>query len=63
MRALTIVNLALWAVLFIAWVPYTTAAGIADPTSVEVRSILMVTAGLMGLLAVVRIRRGRPVLG
>jgi hypothetical protein len=63
MRALTIVNLVLWAVLFVAWIPYTAVAGMSDPVSVEVRTILAVTALLMGLLAVVRIRRGRPVLG
>jgi hypothetical protein len=63
MRALTIVNLVLWMVLFVAWIPYTAATGMSDPVSVEVRTILASTALLMGLLALVRIRRGRPVLG
>jgi len=63
MRALTIVNLVLWMVLFVAWIPYTAVVGMSDPASVEVRTILAVTALLMGLLALVRIRRGRPVLG
>ncbi len=63
MRALTIVNLVLWMVLLVAWIPYTAVAGATDPISVEVRTILAATALLMGLLAVVRIRRGRPVLG
>jgi membrane associated rhomboid family serine protease len=63
MRLLTIVNLALWAVLFAAWIPYTIAVGMADPISSEVRWILAVTAVLMAMLAVVRIRKRRPVLG
>jgi hypothetical protein len=63
MRALTIINLVLWMVLFVASIPYTAVAGPGDPVSVEVRTILAVTALLMGLLALVRIRRGRPVLG
>ncbi len=63
MRALTIVNLVLWMVLFVAWMPYGAAVGMSDPVSVEVRTILAVSALLMGLLALVRIRRGRPVLG
>jgi hypothetical protein len=63
MRALTIVNLVLWTVLFVAWIPYTAVAGMGDPVSVEVRTILAATAVLMGMLALVRVRRGRPVLG
>jgi len=63
MFALTILNLVLWMVLFVAWIPYEAVAGPSDPVNVEVRTILAVTALLMGLLAVVRIRRGRPVLG
>jgi len=62
-RVLTVVNLVMWVVLFAAWIPYTAAVGPADPISVEVRSILAATAVLMGLLAVVRIRRRRPILG
>ena len=63
MRVLTIVNLCLWVVLFLGWVPYTVLVGIADPISVEVRWILMLTAALMALLFALRIRRHRPVLG
>ena len=63
LRIMTIVNLSLWSVLFVAWVPYTVAMGPADPVSSEVRTILVVTVLLMGLLGLVRIRRRRPVLG
>ena len=63
MRALTIVNLALWVILFGAWFPYTLAAGWMDPTSVEVRWILTVTAGLQIALFALRVARQRPVLG
>jgi len=62
-RALTIVNVSLWSVLFIAWVPYTTQVGWADPISSEVRWILATTAVLMALLGFLRVRRHRPVLG
>lgn len=63
MRLLTIVNLCLWLVLFVAWIPYTALVGAEDPASVEVRWILMVTAFLMAVLFALRIRRKRPVLG
>ncbi|HKC18515.1 MAG TPA: hypothetical protein VKE27_02695 [Candidatus Dormibacteraeota bacterium] len=63
MRLLTIVNLLLWAVLFVAWVPYTLAVGWMDPASVEVRWILSITAGLQLALFGLRITRRRPVLG
>ena len=63
LRVMTIVNLSLWSVLFVAWIPYTIAMGPADPVSTEVRTILVATMLLMGLLALVRIRRRRPVLG
>ena len=63
LRVVTIVNLSLWSVLFVAWVPYTFAVGPADPVSVEVRTILVVTLLLMMLLSLVRLRRRRPVLG
>lgn len=63
MRALTIVNLALWVVLFGAWIPYTLEAGWMDPTSVEVRWILTVTAALQIALFALRRARQRPVLG
>jgi len=63
MRVLTIVNLVLWFVLFAAWAAYTAAVGIFDTISLEVGWILLVTATLMGMLALVRVRRGRRVLG
>lgn len=63
MRALTIVNIVLWALLFLASIPYTALVGWSDPVSVEVRWILAVTAALMAVLLAVRIRRHRPVLG
>jgi hypothetical protein len=63
LRVLSIVNLAMWTVLFLAWVPYTIAVGVNDPASVEVRWILASTWLLMMLLVVLRIRRRRPVLG
>jgi len=60
---MTIVNLSLWSVLFVAWIPYTIAVRSADPVSVQVRTILVVTILLMMLLGIVRLRRRRPVLG
>lgn len=63
MRALTIVNLVLWVFLLVAWMPYALAAGWADPTSVEVRWILTITAGLQVALFGMRAARRRPVLG
>ena len=60
---MTIANLSLWSVLFVAWVPYTVAVGPADPVSAEVRTILVVSFLLMMLLSLVRLRRRRPVLG
>ncbi|HUE67158.1 MAG TPA: hypothetical protein VMP38_03175 [Candidatus Acidoferrum sp.] len=63
MRGLTIVNLALWVVLAGAWIPYTLAAGWMDPTSVEVRWILTLTAGMQIALFGLRAARRRPVLG
>jgi hypothetical protein len=62
-RVLTIVNLCLWSVLFLAWIPYTTIVGFTDPVSVEVRWFLTITAALMALLFALRLRRRRPVLG
>ena len=63
MRALTILNLSLWVVLFLGWIPYTALVGFADPISSEVRWILTVTAFLMAALFALRVRRKRPVLG
>jgi hypothetical protein len=62
-RVFTIVNLAMWAVLFLAWVPYTIAAGFNDPVSTEVRWILASTWLMMMLLAALRLRGRRPILG
>jgi hypothetical protein len=62
-RALTFVNLVLWLVLFGAWIPYTLAAGWMDPTSVEVRWILTMTAGMQLGLFELRRAMHRPVLG
>jgi hypothetical protein len=62
-RALTIVNLVLWVFLLVAWMPYTLAAGWVDPTSVEVRWILTITAILQVALFGLRAARRRPVLG
>jgi hypothetical protein len=63
MRILTIVNLCLWVLLFLAWIPYTAMVGASDPTSVEVRWILTVTAFLIAVLFALRIRGKRSVLG
>ena len=63
MRALTIVNLSLWIVLFMGWLQYTIAVGWADPISSEVRWILGLTAVLLGLLGFLRIRRHQAILG
>jgi hypothetical protein len=63
MRVLTIVNISLWTVLFVAWIPYTMEVGFADSVSVEVRWILTISAFLMLALTAFRIRRKRPVLG
>ena len=63
MRALTIVNLWLWVLLFAAWIPYTLALGGMDPTSVEVRWILTITAGMQIVVVALRVARRRPALG
>ena len=60
---MTILNLSLWAVLFVAWIPYTVAVGPGDSVSSEVRGILVVSLLLMMLLGILRVRRHRPVLG
>ena len=57
------VNIALWAVLFVAWVPYTLVVGWMDPAAIEMRWILATTAGLQLALFSLRIARHRPVLG
>jgi hypothetical protein len=63
MRIISIVNLCLWAVLFIGWAPYSMLLGFNDPVSVEIRWILAITAALQLLLVGFRMKSGRPVLG
>ncbi len=63
LRILTVVNLSLWIVLFLAWIPYTLEVGFADPVSSEVRWILAATAVLLTLLGFVRLSKRRPLLG
>jgi hypothetical protein len=63
LRVSTIINIAMWVVLLLAWIPYTMAVGFSDPVSTEVRWILASTWVMMMLLVLLRIRRGRPVLG
>jgi len=63
LRVLTAINLALWIVIFAAWVPYTLGVGWSDAVSVEVRWILSVTAALLLFLGFLRVRRHRPVFG
>ena len=63
LRILTVVNLSLWTVLVLAWIPYSLQVGFADPISSEVRWILATTAVLLILLGFVRLRKRRPLLG
>lgn len=63
MRAFTIVNLVLWCVLLMMWIPYVVAVGLADPTSQQVMLILGITAVLMLFLTAYRVSRRRPILG
>lgn len=63
MRIFTIVNVVLWVALFVAWTPYLMVMGLGDPVSRQVLLILVITAGLMSLLAVYRLRGRRHILG
>ena len=63
MRYFSLLNLCLWCVLFVAWIPYLALAGLGDRVSVEVLWILAVTAGLQLLLVGMRARARRPLLG
>jgi hypothetical protein len=63
MRAFSILNLSLWCVLFVAWIPYLSLVGFGDRVSVEVLWILAVTAGLQLLQVGMRARARRPLLG
>jgi hypothetical protein len=63
MRAFTIVNLSLWTVLFLAWVPYAMLVGFPDRVSVEVGWILVFAGVLMAAQFGLRVARHRPVLG
>jgi hypothetical protein len=53
------VNVFLWCVLFVAWVPYARLAGATDPVTVQVAWILAVTAVLLAVHGVIRWRRFR----
>jgi multisubunit Na+/H+ antiporter MnhF subunit len=63
MRVFSVLNLVLWFVLLVAWVPYLLQVGLGDPVSTQVIAILIVTAGLMAFLAAYRIRGRRHILG
>jgi hypothetical protein len=63
MRAFSILNLCLWCVLFVVWIPYLTLVGFGDRVSVEVLLILALTAGLQLLQVGMRARARRPLLG
>ena len=63
MRVLTIVNLVLWCVLFIACIPYLMLAGLAGRVTTDVLWILVVTACLQAALFALRLGNRRPVLG
>lgn len=63
MRAFTIVNLVLWCVLLMMWIPYVLTVGLADPVSQQVMLILGITAVLMLFLTAFRLSRRRPILG
>ncbi len=63
MRYFSVLNLCLWCVLFVAWIPYLTLVGFGDRVSVEVFWILAVTAGLQLLLVGMGARARRPLLG
>jgi hypothetical protein len=58
-RILFGLNLLLWCVLFVAWVPYVGARSIGDPVSVQVACILAITAVLLGVQGTIRWRRYR----
>jgi hypothetical protein len=59
LRVLFAVNLLLWCVLFVAWVPYVGMRSAGDPVSVQVGCILAVTAVLLAVQGVIRWRRYR----
>ena len=59
MRIFFAVNIFLWCVLFLGWVPYVAIAGISDPVSVQVGFILAITAGLLLAQGMIRWRRHR----
>jgi hypothetical protein len=63
MRYFSILNLCLWCVLFVAWLPYLALVGFGDRVSVEVFWILALTAALQLLLVGMRARARRPLLG
>jgi len=61
-RAFFILNICLWFVLFLAWLPYVAMQGWTDPVSIHVRAILGVTAVLLIVQGLVRYRRARRLL-
>jgi hypothetical protein len=63
LRYFSLLNMCLWCVLFVAWIPYLALTGFGDRVSVEVLWILAVTAGLQLLLVGMRARARRPLLG
>jgi hypothetical protein len=63
MRYFSLLNLCLWCVLLVAWIPYLALVGFGDRVSVEVLWILVVTAGLQLLLVGMRARSRRRLLG
>ena len=63
MRAFSILNLSLWCVLFVGWIPYLSLVGFGDRVSLEMFWILATTAGLQLLQVGMRARARRPLLG
>jgi hypothetical protein len=61
LRVFFSLNIFLWCVLFAAWTPYVTMAGLADPVSVQVGCILGITAVLIAVQGIIRWRRHRTV--
>jgi hypothetical protein len=59
LRVFFAVNVVLWCVLFVAWVPYVGLVGASDPVSRQVASILAVTAVLLAVQGAIRWRRSR----
>jgi len=58
-RIFFVFNICLWFVLFLAWTPYTSMMGLADPTSMHVAFILFISAVLLTFQGYLRYRRAR----